>query len=115
MSQNQSNMLPMKALEADTTNNSKIVQKRLDMLSVKAEELGLEFIIPDGAMYIFAKINQKDLDGVKLANNSLEKGLAVAPGEGFGNYKNFIRISACQDEKTLMEGMHILGNIMSDK
>ena len=104
----------MKALEADTTNNSKIVQKRLDILSEKTKEIGLEFIIPDGAMYIFAKINQKGLDGVKLANNSLEKGLAVAPGEGFGNYKNFIRISACQDEKTLMEGMVILGNIMRD-
>ena len=104
----------MKALEADTTNNSKIIQNRLDMLSKKSKEMGLEFIIPDGAMYIFAKINQKDFDGVKFANNSLEKGIAVAPGEGFGNYKNFIRISACQDEKTLMEGMVILGNIMRE-
>ncbi len=104
----------MKALEADTTNNSKIIQNRLDMLSEKAKEMGLEFIIPDGAMYIFAKINQKDFDGVKFANNSLEKGIAVAPGEGFGNYKNFIRISACQDKKTLMEGMVILGNIMRE-
>ncbi|MDC1136797.1 aminotransferase class I/II-fold pyridoxal phosphate-dependent enzyme [Nitrosopumilus sp.] len=104
----------MKALEEDTTNNSKIIQKRLDMLSEKTKEIGLEFTIPDGAMYIFAKINQKGFDGVEFANNSLEKGLAVAPGEGFGNYKDFIRISACQDEKTLMEGMHILGNIMRD-
>ena len=104
----------MKALEADTTNNSKIIQNRLDILSKKANEIGLEFIIPDGAMYIFAKINQEGFDGVEFANNSLEKGIAVAPGEGFGNYKNFIRISACQDEKTLMEGMVILGNIMRD-
>jgi len=107
--------IAMKALEADTSNNSKIIQKRLIMLSEKAKEMGLEFIIPEGAMYIFAKINQKGFDGVEFANNSLEKGIAVAPGEGFGNYKNFIRISACQDDKTLMEGMHILGNIMSDK
>ena len=105
----------MKALEADTTNNSKIIQNRLDILCKKANEIGLEFIIPDGAMYIFAKINQEGFDGVEFANNSLEKGIAVAPGEGFGNYKNFIRISACQDEKTLMEGMVILGNIMSGK
>ena len=104
--------IAMKALEADTTDNSKIIQKRLDMISEKAKEMGLEFIIPDGAMYIFAKVNQKGFDGVEFANNSLEKGLAVAPGEGFGNYKNFIRISACQDEKALMEGMVILGNIM---
>ena len=107
--------IAMKALEADTSNNSKIIQKRLTMLSEKAKEMGLEFIIPEGAMYIFAKINQEGFDGVEFANNSLQKGIAVAPGEGFGNYKNFIRISACQDDKTLMEGMHILGNIMSDK
>ena len=104
----------MKALESDTSSNSKLIQNRLDMLTEKAKEMGLEFMIPDGAMYIFAKMNQKDFDGVEFANNSLEKGIAIAPGEGFGNYKNFIRISACQDEKTLMEGMHILGNIMRD-
>jgi len=104
----------MKALESDTSSNSKLIQNRLDILTEKANEMGLEFMIPDGAMYIFAKINQKDFDGVEFANNSLEKGIAIAPGEGFGNYKNFIRISACQDEKTLMEGMHILGNIMRD-
>ena len=52
--------------------------------------------------------------GTGLYFRALEKGLAVAPGEGFGNYTNFIRISACQDEKALMEGMHILGNIMRD-
>ena len=52
---------------------------------------------------------------VQFANNLLEKGLAVAPGEGFGEYKNFIRISACQNEKTLMEGMNILDNMMRHK
>ena len=105
----------MKALEADISNNSNTVQKRLDMLALKAKEMGLEFIIPDGAMYIFARVNKEGFDGVQFANSSLEKGLAVAPGEGFGNYKKFIRISACQDEKILIEGMHILGNIMSEK
>ena len=31
------------------------------MLTQKAKEMGLEFMIPDGAMYIFAKINQEGL------------------------------------------------------
>jgi len=107
--------IAMKALEADTSNNSNTVQNRLDMLSEKASKIGLDFIVPDGAMYIFARINQEGFDGVQFANTTLEKGLAVAPGEGFGNYKNFIRISACQDNKTLIEGMNILSNIMSEK
>ena len=104
----------MKALEADISNNTNTVQNRLDVLAQKGEEIGLDFIIPDGAMYLFARINQKGFDGVEFANSALEKGLAVAPGEGFGNYKNFIRISACQDEETLVEGMNILGNMMRD-
>lgn len=104
--------IAMKALEADTSNNTNTVQNRLDVLAQKANEVGLEFIIPDGAMYLFARINQEGFDGVQFANSALEKGLAVAPGEGFGNYKNFIRLSACQNEEILVEGMNILSNIM---
>jgi aspartate aminotransferase len=106
--------IAMKALEADISKNSNTVQNRLDLLIQKAKEIGLDFVVPDGAMYIFARVNQEGFDGVEFANNTLERGLAVAPGEGFGNYKNFIRISACQDEKTLIEGMNILSNIMSE-
>ena len=104
----------MKALEADTSNNTNTVQTRLDVLAEKASVMGLDFVIPDGAMYLFARINQEGFDGVEFANSALEKGLAVAPGEGFGDYKNFIRLSACQNEETLVEGMSILSNIMRD-
>ena len=105
----------MKALEADTSNNTNTVQSRLDVLAQKANELGLDFVIPDGAMYIFARLNKEGFDGVQFANSMLEKGLAVAPGEGFGDYKNFIRISACQNEETLVEGMNILRENIKDK
>ena len=106
--------IAMKALEADTSNNNKTVQSRLDVLIQKANEMNLDIVVPDGAMYIFARVNKEGFDGVQFANSTLEKGLAVAPGEGFGDYKNFIRISACQDEKTLIEGMNILKEIMSE-
>ncbi|MGI9566490.1 MAG: aminotransferase class I/II-fold pyridoxal phosphate-dependent enzyme [Nitrosopumilus sp.] len=105
----------MRALEADTSKNTNTVQNRLDMVARKAKEMGLDFVIPDGAMYVFARVNQAGFDGTKFANGVLEKGLAIAPGEGFGDYKNFIRISACQNEKILIEGMNILSNIMSEK
>jgi len=107
--------IAMKALEADTSNNTNTVQNRLDVLVQKAKEIGLDFVVPDGAMYLFARVNQNGFDGVQFANSALEKGLAIAPGEGFGDYKNFIRISACQDEKILIDGMNILSNIMSEK
>ena len=102
----------MKALEADTSDNTNTVQKRLELLEQKAIDMGLEFVVPDGAMYIFARVNKEGFDGVQFANSTLEKGLAVAPGEGFGDYKNFIRISACQEETALIEGMNILRDIL---
>ena len=106
--------IAMKALDADTSNNTNTVQNRLNVLAQKAREMGLDFVVPDGAMYIFARVNHEGFDGVQFANNTLEKGLAVAPGEGFGDYKNFIRISACQDEKILIDGMNILNDSMSE-
>jgi aspartate aminotransferase len=107
--------IAMKALEADISDNTNTVQTRLKALTEKAKQMSLDFVVPDGAMYIFARVNQDGFNGVQFANSLLEKGVAVAPGEGFGEYKNFIRISVCQDEKTLMEGMNILGNMMRDK
>ncbi len=107
--------IAMKALEADISNNTNTVQNRLDVLVQKAKEIGLDFVVPNGAMYLFARVNKEGFDGTQFANSTLEKGLAIASGEGFGNYKNFIRISACQDEKILIDGMNILNNIMSEK
>ncbi len=107
--------IAMKALEADISDNTNTVQTRLNVLVEKAKEMKLDFVAPDGAMYLFARINQDGFSGVQFANSLLEKGLAVAPGEGFGEFKNFIRLSACQDEKILMEGMNILSNMLRDK
>ena len=105
----------LRALEGEITENTNTLQRRLQVLVNKAREMKLEFVVPDGAMYLFAKINQVGFDGVKFANDLLEKGLAVAPGQGFGDYRNFIRISACQDEKILVDGMNILSGFLGDK
>jgi aspartate aminotransferase len=102
----------LKALEANVSDNVKSIRSKLDTLVKQAEQMDLEFAAPDGAMYLFAKVNRPDFDGVEFANKLLDYGVAVAPGDGFGNYKSFIRISACQNEKKLMEGMKILDEVL---
>jgi len=102
----------MAALDQDTSENTATINSRLAVLSEKAREANLEFLEPDGAMYIFAKASQESFDGVEFSHKALEEGLAVAPGDGFGDYKEFIRISACRDEKTLKEGMDILSEVL---
>jgi len=103
----------LQALKADTSENSKIIKSRLDALVKSAKDIGLEFIEPDGAMYLFAKTKYKNFDATKFSEKLLEHGVAIAPGEGFGDYKEFFRITAI-DETRLKEGMIILDTVLKE-
>ncbi|SRR5579885_189714 len=102
----------MKALEAGTTDNTKTIKSRLEVVVMRAREMGLEFIEPDGAMYVFARVKRPQFDSIEFTNKLLDYGVAIAPGEGFGNYQGFVRISACQPEETLNQGMKIIEETM---
>lgn len=104
----------LEALDADTSNNTNIIKSRLELLTREAKEIGLDFVEPDGSMYLFAKVPKDEFDSGEFANSLLEYGLAVAPGVGFGDYKDFIRISACRDEKELMDGISILRRYLKE-
>ena len=97
----------MKSLEDDVTNNAKIMNERLGKLETICKEMELEFVRPDGAMYIFAR-TKEPINTSELSEELLNHGVAIAPGIGFGDYNEFFRISACLDIQTLIEGMDIL-------
>ena len=103
----------LKALDVDTFENERKIKSRLEVLVKSAKDIGLEFIEPDGAMYLFAKTKHKNFDATKFSEKLLERGVAIAPGEGFGDYKEFFRITAI-DETRLKEGMIILDTILKE-
>jgi aspartate aminotransferase len=103
----------LEALNADTSENTKIIKSRLDALKESAKDIGLEFIEPDGAMYLFARTKHKNFDATKFSEKLLEHGVAIAPGEGFGDYKEFFRITAINGTR-LMEGMTILDTVLKE-
>ncbi|MEM2856758.1 MAG: aminotransferase class I/II-fold pyridoxal phosphate-dependent enzyme [Candidatus Nitrosocaldaceae archaeon] len=98
----------LKALEGDHKVYSSVMKKRLDYLAERLGAMQLSFYKPDGGMYIFAKSRKEDFNSLKFASSLLEKGVAVTPGVAFGEYNNYIRISACNDEAMLKEGLDIL-------
>jgi len=97
----------MKSINDDVSENVKIIDKRLSVLSQLAKDMDLEFQIPDGAMYIFAR-TKNEINTSELAENLLEYGLAISPGNAFGDYKHFFRISECVEEEKIIQGMDIL-------
>jgi len=103
----------LKALNFDTSENAEIIKSRLEALVKIAKDIGLEFTEPDGAMYLFAKTKYKNFDATKFSEKLLEHGVAIAPGEGFGDYKEFFRITAI-DESKLIEGITILDTVLKE-
>ena len=97
----------MESLEEDVSENVRIMNERLEKLQEMCKDMDLEFLSPDGAMYIFAR-TRKQINTTELSEKLLQHGLAIAPGIGFGDYNEFFRISACLDIKMLTEGMNIL-------
>ena len=103
----------LQALKAKISENTEIIKSRLEVLVKIAKDIGLEFIDPDGAMYLFARTKHKDFDATKFSEKLLEHGVAIAPGEGFGDYKEFFRITAI-DKTKLKEGMTILDSVLKE-
>jgi aspartate aminotransferase len=76
--------------------------------------MSLRYIKPEGAMYVYPELqNGEDLP---IVEKLLEKGVAIAPGSGFGDsYKRFVRISACQPEKMLEKGLDVMASVIREE
>jgi aspartate aminotransferase len=101
------------ALGDNPSENVRTMKKRLDFVSRKLKEMSLRFAEPDGAMYVYPELPSGE--DIPLVERLLEKGVAIAPGSGFGDYyRQFVRISACQPEKTLEKGLDIMASVIEE-
>ncbi len=99
------------ALGADPRGNVDLMKKRLKFLSSKVKEMSMRFVEPDGAMYVYPELPKGD--DMQLVERLLERGVAIAPGSGFGDsYRRFVRISACRSEQEMEEGLKIMAGEM---
>ena len=99
------------ALKSNVTNNAKLMKKRLDFIRSELADVPCYFVNPDGGMYHFIRF-KNNISANKILFDLLNEGVAVAPGNGFGeSYGDFIRISACQPIKSLEDGLKILRKV----
>ena len=94
--------------------NSEVMKERAEAVCKALESLPVSFYKPDGAMYIFPRIDVKGVDSSEFAVKLLEnKSVSVAPGGAFGNYFNYFRISLGQPKEALLEGVRRIGEFLS--
>lgn len=84
--------------------NVEIMKERLDFVCSMLDRMPVRFTRPDGAMYVFPQLPRGS--DMSLIEELLNRGVAVAPGSGFGDaYGKFIRISACLPMDLLEKGL----------
>ncbi len=66
-------------------------QERAKIACEILAKAGLEFTEPDAPFYVFPR--RRGLDSERFALDLLDKGVAVAPGTSFGDYREHFRIS----------------------
>ncbi len=103
------------ALGVDPLENINLMKSRLDFVCSRLKKMSLKFVEPDGAMYTYPQLPLGDED-IPIVEKLLEKGIAIAPGSGFGDsYRRFVRISACQPEKTLERGLDVMASVIREQ
>ena len=95
----------------------------IDLQKIYAEEkISIGLLIPlsgehkeiGKSIMLSVRLALNKIDTSKLAENLLEYGVAIAPGNAFGDYKHFFRISACGETEKIVEGMDILKARIND-
>ncbi len=78
-------------------------KERADLASKKLSAAGFKFTKPDAPFYVFPKLD--GLDGEKFTLELLDKGVAVAPGTSFGDYREHFRISLTAPDDQIEVGL----------
>ena len=96
----------LKALELQdelATKIKKEYQERAKTASKMLSAAGLEFTEPDAPFYVFPR--KRGLDSEEFTIKLLDRGVAVAPGTAFGDYREHFRISLTAPREEIKVGL----------
>ena len=85
-------------------------QERAKMASKTLSKAGFQFTEPEAPFYVFPK--RKGLDSEKFTLDLLDKGVAVAPGTSFGDYREHFRISLTAPREQIKTALDIISGAL---
>ena len=101
----------------DSEEYKKIYQKRRDFVVNELSKMGVEFVNPQGAFYIFAKIPEKyGTDDMQFALDlAFKKKVGVTPGSAFGpGGEGYIRLSYASSDEALQVALKRIGEFLKE-
>ncbi len=85
-------------------------QERAKMASKTLAKAGFSFTKPEAPFYVFPK--RSDLNSEKFTLDLLDKGVAIAPGTSFGDYKEHFRISLTAPREEIKTALDIISEAL---
>lgn len=105
------------ALTADSEveRNVAEMKNRIEAASRELDKIGaLQYVKPDGAMYVFPRVMKPRESGDSVSEKLLEKGVSVVPGSSFGEaFGEYFRISLGQPREQIVKGIRQMGELLS--
>jgi aspartate aminotransferase len=81
----------------------------IEVICKHLDAIGAEYVRPGGGMYVFPRIDLGGRDPMEFAMELLRKrGVGIAPGTVFGEYREFFRLSVGDSLEKLERGMAAL-------
>ena len=78
-------------------------RKRVDLACSILSKAKMKFSRPDAPFYLFPRVD--GLDSEHFALELLDRGVAIAPGTAFGDYREHFRMALSVPEKQIEEGL----------
>ncbi len=88
---------------------------RCEHIKNHCSKLGLEYIVPEGAFYLFIKLPE-GVNDVDFCNDLLyQKYVCVVPGSGFGKAgTGYVRISYANELATVLKGIELIHQTINE-
>lgn len=105
----------VKALEAKdyVQKNVRAIKQRIEAASKELKKLPISLYPPDGGLYLFPRVESDGFDSENFASELLKNHyVAITPGNVFGDYPDCLRLSVCQPEQILIDGIKRLGEML---
>lgn len=84
--------------------------ERAQVVGKMLKKAGITFVKPDAGFYIFANLG---IPTEKLCLDLIDRGVAIVPGNAFGPFPNYVRISLTEKGERLVKGINLLINSLS--
>ena len=113
-------IMAMRHGEADVAAQSKVYQRRRDVLCDGLARIGWPVTVPKASMFVWARMPEpfaSRMTSMDFATKLLEEAdVAVSPGAGFGaSGEGYVRLALIENENRLRQAVRQIGRALGDE